>query len=335
MLAFLSLVALAAAAPVVQRSAVADRNATSNTTSSVAWYLQAGNAGACGIYSQDVDFYNNTGAASPYCGSTIILTNLANNQSTSAKVLDASATPGLLSLSVAAWRAVGGDDSKFTSASWRFANATENAAAAALVLKKVESSTDAAPTSTEAVATTAETTYAVLSTDIPVPVPAYVAPTTATTTYAPEPTSTYVAPEKTYEEPSSTYVEPTTTYHADPTTTYSPPAVTTKAVAPSSDSQSYYGTATYFYQNGVAGNCGNVNQDSTYLIALDTRMYANGAHCGKTVTIHGNGKTIQAIVADSCPTCVSAGSIDLSEGAFKAIASLSDGVFPVTWNFAN
>ncbi|KAL8281175.1 hypothetical protein RQP46_006533 [Phenoliferia psychrophenolica] len=315
MLAFLSLVAFAAAAPVVQRSAVvahaAAQNATRNATSNTAWYLQAGNAGACGVYSSDLDvvIYSNTGAVSPYCGSTIILTNLANNQSTTAKVLDASA-----------------------SASWRFANETENAAAAALVVKKVESSTEAAANPTEAAAPAAETTYAVLSTDIPIPVPAYAPPTTETTTYAPEPTSTYVAPE-----PTTTYVAPETTTYVAPETTYvaPPPAVTTNAAAPSSDSQSYYGTATYFYQNGIAGNCGNVNQDSTYLIALDSRMYDNGAHCGKTVTIHGNGKTIQAIVADSCPTCVSAGSIDLSEGAFKAFASLSDGVFAVTWNFAN
>lgn len=59
-------------------------------------------------------------------------------------------------------------------------------------------------------------------------------------------------------------------------------------------------------------------------------MYSNGAHCGKSVTIWGNGGSIQATVADSCPSCVSSGSIDLSVSAFQALDSLSAGVFPGT-----
>ncbi|BGP21891.1 hypothetical protein JCM10295v2_000768 [Rhodotorula toruloides] len=65
------------------------------------------------------------------------------------------------------------------------------------------------------------------------------------------------------------------------------------------------GIATFFYQNGVAGNCGAVNPDSALIVALPTATYANGVHCGQTVTITrvDTGSSIQAKVADSCPTC--------------------------------
>lgn len=67
------------------------------------------------------------------------------------------------------------------------------------------------------------------------------------------------------------------------------------------------GYATYYTQNGVAGNCGNVNPDSAWIVALPTATYAGGSNCGKQVTITrvSTGKTIQATVADSCPTCES------------------------------
>jgi hypothetical protein len=51
--------------------------------------------------------------------------------------------------------------------------------------------------------------------------------------------------------------------------------------------------------------CGTVNADSVYLVALPTNTYASGAHCGKYVTITrtDTGNSIKALVADSCPTC--------------------------------
>merc|ERR1712093_762127 len=72
------------------------------------------------------------------------------------------------------------------------------------------------------------------------------------------------------------------------------------------------GQATFFYQNGNPGACGNYNKDSAKVVALDYRMYSNGDHCGKTV----NGKSVVATVADMCPSCASSGSLDLSTGAF-------------------
>lgn len=57
-------------------------------------------------------------------------------------------------------------------------------------------------------------------------------------------------------------------------------------------------------------------------------MYDNGAYCGKTVIItrDSTGASIQALVADECPTCRDAQSLDLSLGAFEALGTLDEGV---------
>ncbi|KAE9409678.1 hypothetical protein BT96DRAFT_913191 [Gymnopus androsaceus JB14] len=89
------------------------------------------------------------------------------------------------------------------------------------------------------------------------------------------------------------------------------------------------GQATYFYQNGVAGACGNVHSDYDWIVAIGT------VYCGKTVTITGNGVTKQAMVADDCPTCSGANSLDMSLGLFEQFASLDEGVFPISWSFVN
>ncbi|GAA5974023.1 hypothetical protein JCM11641_008217 [Rhodosporidiobolus odoratus] len=96
------------------------------------------------------------------------------------------------------------------------------------------------------------------------------------------------------------------------------------------------GIATYFYQNGVAGNCGTVHSDSTPLVALPTKTYASGKHCGQTVTIKRveTGDTITALVADSCPTCNNDNCLDLSVGAYKSLGGTEAmGVFDIEWWF--
>ncbi|KPV74110.1 uncharacterized protein RHOBADRAFT_54669 [Rhodotorula graminis WP1] len=96
------------------------------------------------------------------------------------------------------------------------------------------------------------------------------------------------------------------------------------------------GIATFFYQHGVAGNCGNVNSDSTLLVALPTNTYAGGSHCGQYVQITrtATGQSIKALVADSCPTCNNDSCLDLSWGAFSALGGTeSMGVFDITWQF--
>ncbi|BGP26684.1 hypothetical protein JCM10295v2_005637 [Rhodotorula toruloides] len=96
------------------------------------------------------------------------------------------------------------------------------------------------------------------------------------------------------------------------------------------------GIATFFYQNGVAGNCGQVNSDSSYIVALPTSTYAGGSHCGQSVKItrSDTGQSLTAKVADSCPTCNNASCLDLSVGAFTALGGTeSMGVFDITWQF--
>ncbi len=61
-------------------------------------------------------------------------------------------------------------------------------------------------------------------------------------------------------------------------------------------------------------------------------MYNQG-HCGASVWITFNDKTINAKVADECPSCVSSTSIDLSVAAFTALASQDVGMVSVQWGF--
>ena len=113
-------------------------------------------------------------------------------------------------------------------------------------------------------------------------------------------------------------------------------------------------SATYFYQNGVAGACGRVHSDYDLICAMGTprlvraaldydlsdraradyRRYGDtsvrSSLCGRSVRITNtqNGKSVNAFVADACPTCENGNSIDLSMGAFQRIADLSEGVVP-------
>ncbi|KAF5368192.1 hypothetical protein D9757_011310 [Collybiopsis confluens] len=95
------------------------------------------------------------------------------------------------------------------------------------------------------------------------------------------------------------------------------------------------GYGTFFYQNGVAGACGTVHSDSDSVFAMDSAIYNQGL-CGKSVTITNvaNGKTVTGIVADECPTCNNAQSIDMSLGAFQQLASLDAGLIGITWSFS-
>ncbi|KIJ46271.1 hypothetical protein M422DRAFT_102028, partial [Sphaerobolus stellatus SS14] len=88
--------------------------------------------------------------------------------------------------------------------------------------------------------------------------------------------------------------------------------------------------ATYFWQKGHAGACGQVHQDWDYVVALYTSNYHNGAHCWKKVLItdERTGATAVGVVADECPTCRGPGSIDLSKSLFDIFAPTRDGTFP-------
>lgn len=66
-------------------------------------------------------------------------------------------------------------------------------------------------------------------------------------------------------------------------------------------------------------------------------MYANGAHCGKQIKIYNANnpsKSVLVTVADECPTCENPESIDMSVGAFTAIATEAEGMVPIKWVWA-
>ncbi|WPG99978.1 Hypothetical protein R9X50_00280200 [Acrodontium crateriforme] len=104
------------------------------------------------------------------------------------------------------------------------------------------------------------------------------------------------------------------------------------------------GVATYYTQDGNAGSCGQYHSDSDYIVAISEQApFTYNAHCGQTVTItnmgggdnnYGNGKTITATVADTCPEC-DPNHLDLSEGAFKALTGGQldpPGEFNIRWH---
>ncbi len=66
----------------------------------------------------------------------------------------------------------------------------------------------------------------------------------------------------------------------------------------------------------------------------DSAIYSQ-AICGKKVHITNkqNGKSVTVTVADECPTCINANSIDLSQSAFEVIATLGEGQVPIQWDF--
>jgi len=171
-----------------------------------------------------------------------------------------------------------------------------------------------------------------------------------------ESTSIKVEPTTTKVEISSTPIavstkavetaskaEPKTTEPATskaPETTSAAPAKTTAAASVSSDGDGGFitgGLATFFDQDGAAGSCGKVNSDSTPLVAVQAQRM-NSSLCGKRVLIENisNGKTVTAVVQDTCPGCQGdVNSLDLSHGAFDAIADEALGVVPIKWKFVD
>lgn len=156
---------------------------------------------------------------------------------------------------------------------------------------------------------------------------------TAEPSASPSPSTTQAAPAYVAQEPTTTS---TTTQQAQQT----------QASSNSGNGEVHTGgEATFFYQGGNAGACGTVHSDSDYIAAIDQdQWYASGSGsfgqpsslCGKQVVItnNNNGKSVTVTIADVCPSCVNSNSIDLSVGAFTAIASESDGMVPISWQFA-
>ncbi|BGP37885.1 hypothetical protein JCM10450v2_001821 [Rhodotorula kratochvilovae] len=311
------------------------------------------------------EFYEDLASVSPYCGAFVVVE--GNNKTVTALVADASSLNDTLTLSIGAWRSLNGDGGLKT-VDWRFANETETAAAKAALagssssvvatpaaatpaapasssVAPASSSSSVAPSSSstqEAVAATSAVAEKKVASSSAAPAPS------TTSTQAPKPSTTSTKEWKaettttTYQAPKTTTTtsvwKPTTTTTSKwvaPTTTTTQAPKTTQAVqqkVSSAASGSFSGRATYYFQGGAAGSCGNYASDSDYIVAVNAAQMNSGL-CGKTVKITNtaNGKTITARVADTCPGC-GYGSLDLSEGAFGALGSYSSGVLPIAWD---
>ncbi|KAF8320126.1 barwin-like endoglucanase, partial [Clavulina sp. PMI_390] len=120
--------------------------------------------------------------------------------------------------------------------------------------------------------------------------------------------------------PDSCWANPTTSTHKT-----TAPATTTTSSG-SGGSWRTGGFGTYFYQEGNAGACGNKNSDSAKIVAIDIAYYGNtgevSSYCGKKVRIVNtdNGKTVDAEIADVCPTCKNDNCLDMSLGTFEALS---------------
>jgi len=142
-------------------------------------------------------------------------------------------------------------------------------------------------------------------------------PTTTTTSTPPANPSPTTTPSSTITSPDQ--------YHpkATPTTT-----TTTTAAGGGGGGGNWNtgGVATFFYQNGVAGACGQVHSDSDLIAAIDQQRYGDASQksslCGKQVHIVNteNGNSVVVTIADDCPSCENGNSIDLSTGAFDKLA---------------
>ncbi|KAG2116672.1 uncharacterized protein F5147DRAFT_673898 [Suillus discolor] len=84
-----------------------------------------------------------------------------------------------------------------------------------------------------------------------------------------------------------------------------------------------------FYAVGL-GACGQVNQASDMVVAMNTQQFSGS--CFQMITITCNGVTLQAQVVDECMGCPYGG-LDFSVGLFEGFSPLSAGVISGTWSF--
>ncbi|KAJ6547621.1 hypothetical protein B0H19DRAFT_276762 [Mycena capillaripes] len=163
----------------------------------------------------------------------------------------------------------------------------------------------------------------------------------ATSHTAVVPTSAKNTPttSSTHTTPTTTSTPPKTTSTAKAVATPEPTTTSTAATSSKTSTGDFItgGFGTWFYQGGNAGACGKVHKDSDFVVALDTKMYAKGINCGRTIRLTNlsNGKTADGLVADECPTCRNGQSVDMSVKMFESLAALSVGEFSVKYEFLN
>ncbi|KAI8384684.1 RlpA-like double-psi beta-barrel-protein domain-containing protein-containing protein [Radiomyces spectabilis] len=102
------------------------------------------------------------------------------------------------------------------------------------------------------------------------------------------------------------------------------------------EKRGYTGEGT-FYFTGL-GSCGEVNEDSDFIAALNAPQMANGANpnhnpiCGRKARVTGPKGSVVVKIVDTCPPCQH-GDLDLSPGAFEKIADFDDGRVKIDWHW--
>ncbi|KAJ4479992.1 barwin-like endoglucanase [Lentinula aciculospora] len=143
---------------------------------------------------------------------------------------------------------------------------------------------------------------------------------------------TWTSSSDTWTSSSDTWTSSSNTWTSSSDTWTS----TSSASSPSSTANiNTGGFGTFFYQKGVAGACGTVHSDYDLVLAMDSAIYSQDL-CGKWVTITNTdtGVSVTAVIADECPTCINANSIDMSLGAFLTIGALATGQLNIQWSYA-
>ncbi|KOS19820.1 hypothetical protein ESCO_005789 [Escovopsis weberi] len=116
-----------------------------------------------------------------------------------------------------------------------------------------------------------------------------------------------------------------------------PDALNATLSAQAADYQNHWGTGTVYDQQGGYGSCGQMHSDWDMIVAMTFAYQGHSwppAMCGRQVVITntGNGNKITATVADTCPGCRTADSIDLSRGAWNALTNgAAPGVINIQW----
>ncbi|PBK91776.1 hypothetical protein ARMGADRAFT_186530 [Armillaria gallica] len=93
----------------------------------------------------------------------------------------------------------------------------------------------------------------------------------------------------------------------------------------------FTGPSTFYTPYGfVPGACGVIAESDG--VSLSISLYDSSAHCGESIQVQYNGRTITVKVADECTSCAANG-IELAADAFQQLDSLNKGIIPVTWNY--
>jgi hypothetical protein len=132
---------------------------------------------------------------------------------------------------------------------------------------------------------------------------------------------------------------PTKTHGQNPTTTHSAPQSTAGSPSYMTGTQTGQGT---WYSTGL-GACGITNNDNQHICALSHLLYDtypgytggnpnNNPLCGRQITVHYGGKSVDLTVTDRCAACLIT-DVDMSPSGFSSIADPGLGRIPIEWEW--